>query len=296
MITIRTYVVALILFACGNTYAQDYRGLWAGYLTTDPIDRPFLNVQYVLNVMEQTQNIVNGKAYVYRTNPLRAEGMLDFIGVAEEGRLRIIELKMIYSKIPADTNRFLCIKDLELRLNRENDIDKLTGSFRGTGESGTACYPGKAFLQRYRPENITNVPQSLLTRIMLESQNPVVFLKTQLARPIIIEVSENVLQLQVKDYLREDGDIVSIYHNRKPYLRRINITNNTQRHNLRLDKSKELHEIIMYAENLGEVPPNTSDLRIFDGEKEHRVLIQSSHQVSAVVYLRYKPVKKDPSE
>lgn len=288
-------IFLLLILMSSQSLAQDYRGLWSGYLTTDPIERPVLNMQYVLNIMEQNQNVINGRAYVYRTNPLRAEGLLDFIGIAEGSQLRITELKIIYSKIPADTNRYLCIKDLELNFSREEKIEKLTGKFRGEIEEGSPCYPGKAFLQRYKPENISNIPQSLLTQILRESNDPSIFLKTRLARPIIIEVQSSVVQLQVKDYLREDGDIVSIYVNRKPFLRRLNVTSNTQRHNLRLDKSKELHEIIMYAENLGEVPPNTSDLRIFDGIKEHQVLIQSSKQTSAVIYLRYKPESKSPS-
>lgn len=274
--------------------AQDYKGIWTGYLMAEAYNLQVLNMNYVLHVKDQNQNIVNGKAYLFRSNPLKAEGALDFIGVVKGNELRINELKILYSKIPADTARFLCIKDLELKLTQENGVDNLNGTFTGAGENSLPCYPGKAYLQRFNRDNQSSIPQAMLTALLLDNNDPNVFLNTKLARPIIIEVNSNVVQLEISDYLKEDGDIISVYHNRRPFIRNLEIVNKKSTHTLRLNRNLELHEIILYAENLGRIPPNTSTLTVSDGEREHRVLIQSSREVSAVVYLRYNPPQKSP--
>ncbi|MEJ7779415.1 MAG: hypothetical protein WKF68_07475 [Daejeonella sp.] len=289
------YIIISFFLSVSAATAQDYKGIWTGYLRADVFGAQVLNMQYILHVKDQNQNIVNGKAYLYRNHPLKAEGALDFIGVVKGSELDITELKILYSRIPSDTARFLCIKDLELTLSQDKGVDNLNGDFTGAGENTLPCYPGKAYLQRFNRDNQSNIPQSILTTLLLDDTDPNVFLQTKLARPIIIEVTNNVIELEIGDYLREDGDIISLYHNRRPFIKNLPIVNKKSVHTLRLNRNTELHEIILYAENLGRVPPNTSTLKIFDGSKEHQVQIQSSKEVSAVIYLRYNPVQKSPS-
>lgn len=292
----KIYLLLLSLTFAYSGIAQDYKGIWTGYLRAEVYDATVLNMQYVLHVKDQNQNIINGKAYLYRNNPLKAEGALDFIGVIKGAELKIKELKILYSRIPADTSRFLCIKDLELRLTQEKGTDALNGTFSGAGENTLPCYPGKAYLQRLNKDNQDNIPQKMLTDLLLDDRDPNVFMQTKLARPIVIEVSNNIIELEIGDYLREDGDIISVYHNRRPFIKNLQIVNKKSKHTLRLNRNSELHEIILYAENLGRIPPNTSTLKVFDGTKEHQIQITSSKDVSAVVYLRYNPAQKTPSQ
>ncbi len=289
--------LALVFFVwCSSLFAQDYKGIWTGYLRADVYGATVLNIQYILHVKDQNQNIVNGKAYLYRNNPLKAEGALDFIGVLNGPELKIKELKILYSRIPADTARFLCIKDLDLSLSQEKGIESLSGTFTGAGENTVACYPGKAYLERFNKDNQDDIPPRLLTSLLLDDRDPNVFLQTKLARPIVLEVTNNVIELEIGDYLREDGDIVSVYHNRRPFIKNLPIVNRKTIHSLKLNRDTELHELILYAENLGRIPPNTSTLKVFDGAKEHQIQITSSKEVSAVVYLRYNPAQKSPSQ
>lgn len=292
----RSFYIIILLIISLASFAQDYTGIWTGYMSADVLERRVLNVNYILHVKDQNQNIVNGKAYLYRNNPLSAEGILDFIGVVNKNKLTITELKILHSKIPGDSTRFLCIKDLELTLTVNSGIENLNGRFTGAGENSVACYPGEVYLQRFNKTNMQNIPPSMLTTLLLDGRDPNVLLKTKLARPIVIEVSDNVIQLEIKDYLKEDGDIISVYHNRRPFIRNLSILNKPSFHTLRLNRGQELHEIILYAENLGRIPPNTSNLKIYDGAKEHQILIQSSKEVSAVIYLRYVPAQKSPSK
>lgn len=284
-------LLSVFLTCTSLVFAQEYKGIWTGYMRAEAYNVSVLDMQYVLHIKDQNQNIVNGKAYLFRRNPLSAEGVLDFIGVVNGDKLKISELKILHSKIPSDTTRFLCIKNLSLSLTQEEGVDNLNGTFDGAGENLMACYPGKVYLQRFNAKNEKTIPQNILTTLLLDDKDPNVFLKTKLARPIIIEVTNNVLQLEISDYLKEDGDIISVYHNRRQFLKNHAIVNKKSSHTLRLTRNIELHELILYAENLGRIPPNTSTLTVVDGAREHKVLIQSSKEVSAVVYLRYNPQK-----
>jgi hypothetical protein len=292
----KTLLLFLLFMSAKAGMAQDYKGIWTGYLRAEVYDATVLNMQYVLHVKDQNQNIINGKAYLYRNNPLKAEGALDFIGVMKGTELKIKELKIIYSRIPADTSRFLCIKDLALTLTQEQGLDGLTGTFTGAGENTLPCYPGKAYLQRLNKNNQEDIPAKMLTDLLLDDRDPNVFMQTKLARPIVLEVSNNVIELEIGDYLKEDGDIISVYHNRRQFIKNLPIVNKKSVHTLRLSRDTELHELILYAENLGRIPPNTSTLSVFDGSRERKIQITSSKEVSAVVYLRYNPAQKNPSQ
>ncbi|MFA6946254.1 MAG: hypothetical protein WC220_10155, partial [Pedobacter sp.] len=75
------YLSILLLFFASvlAAYAQDYKGVWLGYMDTDLQNVRTLNMNYILHVKEQDNKIINGKVYIYRDNPIRAEGILDFI-------------------------------------------------------------------------------------------------------------------------------------------------------------------------------------------------------------------------
>jgi hypothetical protein len=77
--------------------------------------------------------------------------------------------------------------------------------------------------------------------------------------------------------------------NRDILLKNIKITKRPTTINLKLDPRIELHEVLLYAENLGLVPPNTSELILIDGENKHRIMIVSDKEKTAALYLRYKP-------
>jgi hypothetical protein len=57
---------------------------------------------------------------------------------------------------------------------------------------------------------------------------------------------------------------------------------------LKLDNSSPEHVLIMVAENLGRIPPNTSLMIVQDGENKYQVRITSTNQKNAMVRFRYR--------
>jgi hypothetical protein len=58
-----------------------------------------------------------------------------------------------------------------------------------------------------------------------------------------------------------------------------------------MDDDDNYHELIMVAENLGDIPPNTSLMVVKAGERQFEVNITSTEQKNAVVVFKYEKPK-----
>jgi hypothetical protein len=59
-----------------------------------------------------------------------------------------------------------------------------------------------------------------------------------------------------------------------------------------MDASSPEHTLIMVAENMGRIPPNTSLMIVQDGNKRYQVSITSTEQKNAMVRFRYEEPKE----
>lgn len=266
----------------------NYKGIWQGYITAPGS----YTSGYTLNIEEVSADRISGTAYIYRNeNPIQFLGILDFIGTVSDKGSKLTELVIVKEKMP-DTIRRLCVKYMDLDFNQKDGLDYLTGNWDGSLTDHTSCLPGKVYLRRYNPADATGIepiPDEIIEAIKEDGSSKMHFLNTELAKPIIINVRNSILRFEIRDYLKEDMDTISIYLNRRPIIEKIGIFKKPYKQTVRLDRNSELHEIILYAENLGQIPPNTSILTILDGEQKHRLIISSTKEVSAVIYLRYTP-------
>jgi hypothetical protein len=270
-------------------FAQvNYKGIWQGYITAPGS----YTSGYAINIEESTGDRISGTAYIYRNeNPIQFIGELDFIGTTSKFGSKITELVIVKEKMP-DTLRRLCVKYMDLDFTQKDSLDYLTGNWDGSLTDHSPCLPGKVYLRRHNPaapEGIEPIPEDILKAIKADKSSKMHFLNTELAKPILINVKNSDLKFEIRDYLKEDMDTVSIYLNRKVIIKKLGILKKSFKQAVRLDRNSELHEIILYAENLGQIPPNTSILTIIDGETKHKLIISSTSEISAVIYLRYVP-------
>lgn len=267
-------------------FAQDLKGLWVGSLVSDTVGVPVINTEYVLNIKEQHENTLSGRAYVIEKE-YEFEGVLDFIAVLDKGRLKISELRIVSSKVPTQ-NKILCIKFLNLGLSLGETTDYLKGHWTGALEDHSHCTPGMAVLERAKSGKAKPISNAILTMIATDTA-PNGFLNTKLATPALVNVQNTFLELEISDYLKEDGDTISLYLNRRPLVRKLPILRKLQKKSLRINPNTGITELILYAENLGQVPPNTCVLTVFDGFTRQRVRIESTKETSATIYFRYQP-------
>ena len=103
-----------------------------------------------------------------------------------------------------------------------------------------------------------------------------------------ISVSTPDVELNIYDDGVIDNDTVSVYFDNKLVVSKAMLTDHAIVVKLHLDESQETHRVVMVADNLGDIPPNTSLMVVKAGDKRYEVRIVSDEQKNAVVVFKYQ--------
>ena len=131
----------------------------------------------------------------------------------------------------------------------------------------------------------------------LDIKNPVAAKKTITSE--VLKTRENALaqtitvnteQVTIKLYDNGeiDGDSISVFVDKQLKLSHKRLSTSPIVLTLDFDASDTEHEVIMVAENLGRIPPNTSLMVITAGDKRYQVQITSTEQKNAMVRFKYE--------
>ena len=140
----------------------------------------------------------------------------------------------------------------------------------------TTVIPGTDTLVRKAPKvtNVIPLPKALATR------------ENELVQTI--HVDAGTVLVNIYDNGTIDNDTVSVYLDRKLVVSKQRLTEKAITINFDLDPSTSEHELVMVAENLGEIPPNTSLMVVKVNGKQYEVRITSTESKNAVVKFRLK--------
>jgi len=83
-----------------------------------------------------------------------------------------------------------------------------------------------------------------------------------------------------------DDDTISVFLNKKPILIRRGLTARALNIYIGLDSTTEVHELSMFADNMGEFPPNTALMVISDSQKRYEIYLSASLKQNASIRLR----------
>jgi hypothetical protein len=103
------------------------------------------------------------------------------------------------------------------------------------------------------------------------------------ANPLIkrIEAPAGEISIELYDNGQIDGDTVSIYHNNELIVSRAGLSKKPISFKIKVDATQPHHELIMVANNLGSIPPNTSLMIVTVDNERSEVFISSSEQKNA---------------
>ena len=144
---------------------------------------------------------------------------------------------------------------------------------------------------------ITNPPADSTTKTTLDTANklqPAIkaleesFKKRSNILSREIEVTSDSVRVSFYDNGDIDGDSISVFLNNVPIITKQLLTAQALNIYLKLDSTKAVNEISMFAENLGIYPPNTALMVINDGEHRYEVYLSSNLTQNASVRLRRK--------
>lgn len=103
-----------------------------------------------------------------------------------------------------------------------------------------------------------------------------------------INIINNEITVRLYDNGEIDDDTISVYMDNQLVLSNKRLSASPLTITLKLDNNNPDHVLIMVAENLGRIPPNTSLMIVQDGDKKYQVRITSTNQKNAMVRFRYQ--------
>lgn len=144
--------------------------------------------------------------------------------------------------------------------------------------------PNKHSLEPMQKDTIASIgkkamPVIVIPKVLATRSN-------ELVKSITVNTPE--VELNIYDDGTIDNDTVSVYYDKKLILSNARLTDQAIVVKIHVEESSEPHELVMVAENLGDIPPNTSLMVVKAGEKRYEVRIVSTEQKNAVILFKYE--------
>lgn len=284
------FLIALV-FLHNLNIAQDLSGIWYGKITQQ--EGGFSEL-YDLELNLSHKKNIRGESNAYIPNILSVK--IGLKGYIDGDSIRLSESIFDIREEILPPSWIACIKNMNLKYYKQGGDEFLKGVWNGKSKQDTSdCLPGNIILSKSKHALEQFIVNDGFQRpYLVDTLKPVpqflpVFLTTDVRKVKEIEVRNKHIQLRISDYLNVDNDTVSIFLNRDNIAGHKRISKKPIRLDIDLDGRLDLNEIILYAENLGKIPPNTSQLLVIDGNNTHKLVIESDRQKSAAIYLKYKP-------
>ena len=147
------------------------------------------------------------------------------------------------------------------------------------------------------PEASVNSPKMDTGAIIQKNQIPIqkvplpkVLMDRENNLVATIVVDQEDIQIDFFDNGTIDNDTISVYHNNKMVVSNGRLSYSPIRVNIKCSKTDSHHEIIVVAENLGDIPPNTALMVITanGGRFRKEVFLASTEDRNAKVIIEYK--------
>ncbi len=102
----------------------------------------------------------------------------------------------------------------------------------------------------------------------------------------VVKVHNEKIKVTVYDNNKIDGDIISLYYGDSCIVSNLKLSKKKKTFIIIVDK-RQPKQLILFANNLGEMPPNTAACIIGDGKNEINVVLSSDLKASDAVMLEY---------
>lgn len=101
----------------------------------------------------------------------------------------------------------------------------------------------------------------------------------------VIPITAPTIELRFYDNAQVDGDSIALYLNNKMIFEHIRLTDKAYTIRINASDLGPDNELVMVAENLGSIPPNTSFMVAIVGDKRYEARLYANEQSSAVIRL-----------
>ncbi|TND00499.1 MAG: hypothetical protein FD123_4360 [Bacteroidetes bacterium] len=274
-------------------------GHWRGWLQQEPI---VLSHDFYFEMdLKQDGEKVWGSSYIY-VDENYAEMRLT--GTFKNGVLTFKEVEFVKEYIRVGFE--WCLKYGDLVYTLRDSVAFLES--RGVTLGGDAPYSGKcnpARAQLRKPEKkvIAPPPPRIDSTHKDSTGKPVVI---NSPKPTIkngkvtkvgdreakyghqVTIRGTKIKISVMDNQQVDGDTITMYYNEELVFQHLALKKHTKTFKVDIDPDAEAQVLLLYAENLGEIPPNTAKVTVDDGYSTQTVLLESDLDRCDMIYLKVK--------
>lgn len=287
MPNLRQSLIILMVLVGGITNtlraADDLNGIWKGTLTQGPGG---CYPQYYLELQINFANDqITGRAYDYYDKEHYVK--MNFTGRYNQQthRLVLIENRVLEQQIPADCAP--CIKTYDLNYSQKNGEEFLIGDWKGMiAGLRAACPPGRIQLKRATASDFPVDIDQNDSLAELQHKLHLAPRETELIKTITVNTPG--IRIQLYDNAEIDHDTVTVMINNKLLLYRQMLTDRPLTIDFNAFPGVE-YELVMYADNLGTIPPNTALMMVTAGNRKIEAFLSSNEKKSAAVKFIYRP-------
>ncbi|MEN0005076.1 MAG: hypothetical protein AAF798_13075 [Bacteroidota bacterium] len=181
-----------------------------------------------------------------------------------------------------------CIKSGTLKRSQDGLKYTLEGPWQGylEGSDGSTmnCAPGILYLEK---PILQQEQQSVA--YAFEPYEAKLDRKVQVER--LIEVQSETLRIKIWDNGTVDGDVVTIFLNGEQLVENFKVTKRKRGFPVKIN-TKGDNYLILHAEDLGDISPNTVAVSIDDGTREQVIILSSNLEESGALMIRKFQMKE----
>ena len=299
-------VIIILLLAFNSAAAQDITGFWSGKLFNDSTGK-YQSYEVVIakngtryEAVTRTQFFVNDASYfAIKRASVKISG----------NKIIITDLTTLFENYPVNAPKgirqlnVLTLADDSLRgpfvTNTTKKYSEVTGNVFLQKKSDKAGKELAALLNNSKQTGLrkNNTPPAKILAAAAKITLPAAertLRKTEVQATVLF--NSDTLRLRLYDNGIVDGDTVTILVNNKVILAKQALGNLPVYYNLIIPATEDSVLLLMYAENLGSIPPNTGLLIIQEGNKRTELRLSGNLQQNAAILFKRKRIIKDGSD
>lgn len=301
-------IFLILFFSPLQNFAQDITGAWAGFLLVNDIKVP-----YELVISGNKNNLSGYSMLTFTFDGVENVGVKTMEIKIKRSSIAIEDGELIYDNYTTPSRRVklygslvwvgrdsnmtlagtLATRSIDMRALNENNFkgtiklqrkpparSKLISNLSEMGLSDKL-----SFMQPAVKKEVVMAPVKE-KEVVIKSSTEIVKRETEIIRTVLFRSDSLVISLY--DNGEIDGDTVSLVLNGNIILSKQGLTDKAIRKTIATSEIGDSSKLVLYAENLGRIPPNSGLLILQDGNERYQIRFSGDLQKNSAVILRRK--------
>lgn len=278
------WIILSVFLLKGNVSAQDlpFEGMWKGLLSQS--DKGLM-YEVVLKLYYESDSTLFGTSKIVSKTGKFAEFYIE--GIHDSNKVQFTDVTLM-KESGGTLSLPWCIKKYLAEVNLEGDKWIMKGEWNNPQsavikdkylEEGVFCAPGKF--------NLTKI-KGYANQAEADGDKIRYFQGRLVDVQQIFEVEADTVQLYVIDNNQEDNDTVTIFYDKQLLIKQHRLSHTSLEIPI-IVSGDEQHLMVVYANNVGDVPPNTAAIYFFENGVKREVAIRSDTSRNAgIIFKRRK--------